>query len=131
MSSSNDSINLVQSLGQISRTVRSLEESLVFYRDKLGVPHLFSFDKIGFFDLSGARLFLNETENVNHEESILYFAVADIAKACSALLEAGVEILELPNLIHTHEDGTEEWMAFVKDPEGRPLGLMSTTKESS
>jgi len=28
-------------------------------------------------------------------------------------------------MIHRHEDGTEEWMAFFKDNEGRPLAIMS------
>ena len=28
-------------------------------------------------------------------------------------------------MIHRHEDGTEEWMAFVEDNEGRPLAIMS------
>jgi methylmalonyl-CoA/ethylmalonyl-CoA epimerase len=28
-------------------------------------------------------------------------------------------------MIHKHEDGVEEWMAFFSDPEGRPLAIMS------
>lgn len=28
-------------------------------------------------------------------------------------------------MIHRHADGTEEWMAFFNDPEGRPLAIMS------
>jgi methylmalonyl-CoA/ethylmalonyl-CoA epimerase len=31
-------------------------------------------------------------------------------------------------MIHRHEDGTEEWMAFFKDHDGRPLALMSQAK---
>jgi methylmalonyl-CoA/ethylmalonyl-CoA epimerase len=31
-------------------------------------------------------------------------------------------------MIHRHADGTEEWMAFFSDPEGRPLALMSQVK---
>jgi hypothetical protein len=31
-------------------------------------------------------------------------------------------------MIHRHEDGTEEWMAFFKDNEDRPLALMSKAK---
>ena len=120
----------MQSLGQVSRTVRSLEESLAFYRDALGVPHLYSFGNLAFFDMNGTRLFLNETEKVNAEESILYFRVADIVETVAALQEAGVEISNQPHLIHTFEDGTEEWMAFFEDPEGRPLGLMSSVKRS-
>jgi hypothetical protein len=30
-----------------------------------------------------------------------------------------------PHLIHRHADGTEEWMAFLRDNEGRLLALMS------
>jgi hypothetical protein len=31
-------------------------------------------------------------------------------------------------MIHRHADGTEEWMAFFKDLEGRPLAIMSKVK---
>jgi hypothetical protein len=33
-----------------------------------------------------------------------------------------------PHMIHRHDDRTEEWMAFFKDNEGRPLGIMSQVK---
>jgi len=28
-------------------------------------------------------------------------------------------------MIHRDDDGTEEWMAFFKDNDGRPLAIMS------
>jgi methylmalonyl-CoA/ethylmalonyl-CoA epimerase len=28
-------------------------------------------------------------------------------------------------MIHRHADGTEEWMAFFEDPDGRPLAIMA------
>jgi len=28
-------------------------------------------------------------------------------------------------MIHRHEDGTEEWMAFFNDPESRPIAIMA------
>ncbi len=31
----------------------------------------------------------------------------------------------------THADGTEEWLAMFKDPEGRPLGLISRVRPAS
>lgn len=126
-----DSVAAVKSLGQVSRTVRSLEESIDFYQQKLGIPHLYSFGNLGFLDLAGSRLFLNETKELNKDESILYFKVEDIVKTCASLQEAGVEIKIQPHLIHTHEDGAEEWMAFLNDPEDRPLGLMSTAMKST
>ena len=30
-----------------------------------------------------------------------------------------------PARIHTHDDGTEEWMTFFEDGEGNTLALMS------
>jgi len=32
--------------------------------------------------------------------------------------------------VHRHADGTEEWMAFFKDPEGRPLAIMSQVRSA-
>ena len=29
-------------------------------------------------------------------------------------------------MIHRHEDGTEEWMTFYRDPDGNMLSLMSS-----
>jgi methylmalonyl-CoA/ethylmalonyl-CoA epimerase len=31
-------------------------------------------------------------------------------------------------MIHRHDDGTEEWMAFFNDNEGRPLAIMAQSK---
>jgi methylmalonyl-CoA/ethylmalonyl-CoA epimerase len=31
-------------------------------------------------------------------------------------------------MIHRHDDGTEEWMAFFNDPDGRPLAIMAQAK---
>jgi len=119
----------IQSLGQVSRTVKNLAESVDFYQNKLELPHLYSFGSLAFFDVAGTRLFLNETDEVNSAESILYFSVTDIEKTCATLVARGVEVSNQPHLIHTHEDGAEEWMAFFKDLEGRALGLMCTVRK--
>jgi hypothetical protein len=58
-------------------------------------------------------------------DSILYFRVDDICAAQAAVLSRGIEFTHAPHLIHAHADGTEEWMAFFKDNEGRALALMS------
>ena len=110
-------------IGQISRSVKSIERAVDWYGQVLGLQHLYTFGKLAFFDCGGTRLFLTEDE-VQHE-SILYFRVADILSAHKNLVERGVEFKGSPHLIHKHADGTEEWMAFFADPEGRPLGLMA------
>jgi hypothetical protein len=45
-----------------------------------------------------------------------------------ALAGKGVEFTHAPHMIHRHEDGTEEWMAFFNDNEGRPLAIMGQAR---
>jgi methylmalonyl-CoA/ethylmalonyl-CoA epimerase len=114
----------VTAVGQIARSVRDAAESEAWYRDVLGLPHLFTFGTMAFFDCGGVRLMLAQKDTPG-PESILYFAVPDIRAAHGALASRGVEVISVPHLIHTHADGTEEWMMFFNDPEGRPLACIS------
>jgi DNA-binding CsgD family transcriptional regulator/catechol 2,3-dioxygenase-like lactoylglutathione lyase family enzyme len=115
-------------IGQISRTVRDIQQSESWYRDVLGLPHLYTFGKLAFFDMGGTRLYLTQEAESHSQESILYLRVEDIQFAHEALKNRGVEFISAPHLIHKHPDGTEEWMAFFKDPEARPLALMAQVK---
>ena len=116
------------SVGQVSRNVRDIEAACAWYGTVLGLPHLYTFGKLAFFDCGGTRLFLNESDAPG-PESILYFRVADIAAAHAELTRRGVEFTNAPHMIFRHADGTEEWMAFFEDPEGRPLALMAQVKK--
>ena len=112
-------------IGQISRTVKDIKQAEAWYGEVLGLPHLYTFGTLAFFDCGGTRLFLTQEGDVPKEESILYLRVTDIEKAYNALKARGVEFTSAPHMIHRHADGMEEWMAFFKDPEGRPLAIMS------
>lgn len=112
-------------IGQISRSVGDIARAQHWYGQVLGLRHLFTFGKLAFFDCAGTRLLLTQEAAPSEVESILYFRVDDIAQAHQALKDKGVEFINAPHLIHRHADGAEEWMAFFKDPEGRPLALMS------
>jgi catechol 2,3-dioxygenase-like lactoylglutathione lyase family enzyme len=112
-------------LGQIARTTKCFDESHAWYRDVLGLPELYSFGNLAFFDLGGVRLMLTEEEGSLASESILYMRVPDIHAARDELEGRGVKFINAPHLIHRHEDGTEEWMAAFEDNEGRPLQLMT------
>jgi DNA-binding CsgD family transcriptional regulator/catechol 2,3-dioxygenase-like lactoylglutathione lyase family enzyme len=118
-------------IGQISRQVRDIEAARRWYGEVLGLTHLYSFGDLAFFDCGGVRLFLSQTEQAGDGESILYFRVDDIRLSHTALESAGVEFLNAPHMVHRHEDGTEEWMAFFKDNEGRPLAIMSQVRSGS
>jgi DNA-binding CsgD family transcriptional regulator/predicted enzyme related to lactoylglutathione lyase len=115
-------------IGQISRTVRDIDESCAWYGQVLGVKHLYTFGKLAFFDLGGTRLYLSAESDAVGPESMLYLRVDDIATTYAELAARGVEFKGAPHLIHRHADGTEEWMAFFKDPEGRFLALMSQVR---
>ena len=110
-------------IGQIARFVTDIDAATTWYRDTLGMTHLYQFDQLSFFDCNGLRIFLNVGDPKLN--SILYFQVADIHQTHKMLLDRGVKIVSAPHMIHQHDDGTEEWMAFFNDPDGAPLGLMS------
>jgi DNA-binding CsgD family transcriptional regulator/catechol 2,3-dioxygenase-like lactoylglutathione lyase family enzyme len=115
-------------IGQISRTVKDIEQAEAWYGGVLGLPHLYTFGKLAFFDCGGTRLFLTEEGDGPSRESILYLRVENIAAAHADLEARGVEFVAAPHMIHRHADGTEEWMAFFNDPDGRPLAIMSQVK---
>src|SRR5215469_7070983 len=117
-------------VGQISRAVADIGLSEAWYRDVLKLPHLFTHGAFAFFDCAGVRLYLFQGEGEPPPQSIIYFGVPDIQDAYDALRARGVDFINPPHLIHRHADGTEEWMAFFKDPEGRPLAIMSKVQPS-
>jgi DNA-binding CsgD family transcriptional regulator/catechol 2,3-dioxygenase-like lactoylglutathione lyase family enzyme len=112
-------------IAQIARSVKDIKQAEAWYGGVLGLQHLYTFGKLAFFDCGGTRLYLTQEADVPKEESILYLRVDDIEKAHSELQERGVEFASAPHMIHRHADGTEEWMAFFKDPDGRLLAIMS------
>ena len=117
-------------LGQVARTVRSVEDSRSWYRDTLGLPELYVFPRLAFFDLGGVRLMLTE-EGDGSQDSILYLRVPDLHAAKEGLEGQGIKFTNAPHRIHRHEDGTEEWMAFFEDNEGRVLALMTQVRTTS
>ena len=116
-------------IGQISRTVKDIPAAEAWYGGVLGLQHLYTFGKLAFFDCGGTRLFLSAESAEVSPESCLYLRVADIEAAHATLAARGVEFISPPHMIFRHADGTEEWMAFFKDPDGRPLALLSQVKE--
>jgi DNA-binding CsgD family transcriptional regulator/catechol 2,3-dioxygenase-like lactoylglutathione lyase family enzyme len=114
-------------IGQISRSVRDVEAAKAFYGGVLGLPHLYTFGKLAFFDCGGTRLLLEQRDEPG-PESVIYLRVGDIAAAHRELEARGVAFAGPPHMIYRHADGTEEWMAFFDDPEGRPLAIMAQVR---
>ena len=114
-------------IGQIARSVSDIAAARAWYGDVLGLTHLYSFGNLAFFDCGGVRLFLSEGDGAS-SESILYFRVPDVRTAHQAMSARGVAFTHAPHMIHRHDDGTEEWMAFFTDNEDRALAIMAQVK---
>jgi DNA-binding CsgD family transcriptional regulator/catechol 2,3-dioxygenase-like lactoylglutathione lyase family enzyme len=118
---------ILGSIAQIARSVQDIKQAEAWYKNVLGLPHLYTFGNLAFFDCNGTRLMLSQ-ESAVVPESILYMRVGNIAAAYELLKSRGVEFINAPHMVHRHADGTEEWLSMLKDPEGRPLGIMAQAK---
>ncbi len=114
-------------IGQVSLLVTETARAERFYRDTLGLPHLYTFGDLAFFEAGGVRLYLQAVPASDWMAgSVLYFRVSDIGAAHRELVARGVEFAQPPGLVHRHAStGIEEWMAFFRDSEGNMLALMA------
>lgn len=122
---------MIQRVGQIAINAHDLERAVAFYRDTLGLRHLFTVPKMAFFECGSVRLMLGlpEEPRFDHPSSVIYFEVADIAEAHRTLVARGVTFESDPHLI-TRMGDTEIWMGFFNDSEGNLLALSSTVAKS-
>ena len=128
MSTTTSNVSLAQ-IGQVAHTVKELDPAVAFFKDTLGMQHLFTAGHLAFFDCAGTRLMVDALpEAQGNGNSILYFMVEDIHGTTNALKQKGVTFTGEPHKIYTHPDGTEEWMAFFADPEENTLSIMSRVK---
>ena len=114
-------------VGQVSMLTRDSARAEAWYRDVLGLPHVFTFGDLVFFDCAGTRLYIQQVPDSDWRPgSILYFLVPDITAAHATLLQRGVRFRGAPHLIYSDDvTGVEEWMAFFEDPDDNMLALMS------
>ena len=119
-------------IGQIARSVPDLAAAERFYRDVLGLRHLFTAGKLAFFDCGGVRLMVEDRSIIEvpdlHNDSVLYFRVPDIHAAQEELARRGVVFKGEPHMIFRHPDGTEEWLTFFEEPGGGLLSLISQVR---
>ena len=120
----------VTRIGQIAMTVGELPRAIAFYRDVLGMRFLFEAPPaMAFFDCGGVRLMLSlpeQTGPVAGQQfgSILYYAVDDIQLAAAALEGRGVRFEQPPHVV-ARLPHADLWMAFLRDPDGHMLAIMS------
>jgi predicted enzyme related to lactoylglutathione lyase len=119
-------------IGQIAINAHDVDRATAFYRDVLGLPHLFRAGQLSFFDCGGVRLMLDKPEKpeFDHPSSILYFQVGDIRAARERLKTAGAKFEDEPHVI-AEMPGYDLWMTFFRDSEGNLLALMSEVARPS
>ena len=125
MNSNNPSFAL-SDIGQIGLTVSDLEKAVAFYRDALGMKHLFNAPpSMAFFEAGNVRLMLSRPEKPDSERfgCALYFKVVEIHAARDALTARGVTFETEPHRLAKMPDH-ELWMAFFRDPDRNLLALM-------
>jgi methylmalonyl-CoA/ethylmalonyl-CoA epimerase len=117
---------MLRRLTQVAVNVQDVERATAFYRDVLGLRHLFSAGGMAFFDVGGTRLMLSHAEQpeLDHPASILYYDVADIAEAHRSLSGRGVHFENEPHLL-ARLQLTDLWMAEFRDSEGNAQALQS------
>jgi catechol 2,3-dioxygenase-like lactoylglutathione lyase family enzyme len=116
----------LRGIGQLHISVSDLDKSVTFYRDVLGLRHLFTVEgqPMAFFDAGGVRLYLGVPENERfRSHPLVYYRVDDVQAAFDEITGRGAADLAGPHLVHRDDSG-EIWMAFVADPDGTPIALM-------
>ncbi|MEK5149181.1 VOC family protein [Psychrobacillus sp. FSL K6-4615] len=118
--------NLIQKIGQIGVPIKNVENAIAFYKEALGLPLLFSTDRMAFFECNGQRLLLTlpEKDEFANSSSVIYFQVENIKDTYEELNKKGVSFIDQPHVV-AKMNQTETWMTFFKDTEGNTHALMS------
>lgn len=111
---------------QVAVPVRDLDRARAFYRDTLGLTHLFDAPPgLAFFRCGETRLMLSLPEGPETAAaSILYYGVPSARAAETALIGAGTRFEQAAHKVATLGD-RDVWLAIARDSEGNLIGLMS------
>ena len=126
---------MIKSLAHLCFTVRDLNVSEAFYRDKLGLRTAFDFinDKgvrFGIYLHVGGRsfieLFQGKVGQPAADQTFKHFCleVDDVAAAVKELRAKGVEVTD------SKMGSDHSWQAWLADPDGNKIELHGYTRES-
>ena len=123
-----DAVSLSR-IKQIAIPVNSVDEAKAFYRDTLGLRHLFDAPPaLSFFDCGGVQLMLAgpdaQGKDGDQQHAVLFYDVSDIKTTHARIKSAGAKCLEEPRII-TRMNGREIWISSISDGQGNVVGLMS------
>jgi len=109
-------------IGVVMLGVTDMERSLVFYRDKLGLPVRGAGGEFAFLDAGGVMLALRQSAELGPppaEEWVeVVFSVDDIGSAYGSLRARGVEFRREPRPVTG-----DQHAADFRDPDGHVLSI--------
>jgi len=128
-----DAVSLSR-IKQIAIPVHALDKAKAFYRDTLGMRHLFDAPPaLSFFDCGGVQLMLAGPEaqgkDGNQQHGVLFYDVSDIKKTHARIKASGAKSLAEPRVI-ARMNGREIWVCELSDGQGNIVGLMSDVPEA-
>jgi len=126
---------VVVAMALVCFTVRDLDASIAFYRDKLGLSSAFDFvddkrERFGVYLHLGGRsfieLFRGELAEPAKGQSFRHICIEvdDVAATVAELRARGVEVTD-PKL-----GSDQSWQAWLADPDGNRIELHGYTPES-
>lgn len=111
-------------IGQIAIVCQDVARARDFYRNTLGLTHLFDAGPtLSFLEIGGVRLMLSPAEGEANGTSVLYFLVSDIQATTTELARRGVGFVGVPHLVAKMPDH-ELWLSEFRDSEGNVMALM-------
>lgn len=118
---------------QIALPVNDINQAKRFYRDTLGMRHLFDAPPgLSFFDCGGVQLMLAgpdaQGKDGPEQHAVLFYDVADIKDVHGRIKSSGAKSIEEPRVI-ARMNGREIWVSSFGDGQGNVVSLMSDVAE--
>ena len=119
---------------QIAVPVDDVISAKAFYKDVLGMQHLFDAPPaLSFFDCDGVRLMLcgpaAQGEDADRQHAVLFYDVSDIKDTYAAIKAAGAPTHAEPHII-ARVNGRDVWIAELGDGHGNNVSLISEVAPS-
>ena len=119
---------------QVALPVREITAATRFYRDTLGMRHLFDAPPaLSFFDCGGVQLMLAgpdaQGKDGEQQHAVLFYDVSNIKSVHGKIKSAGAKSLEEPHVI-ARMNRREIWISSFSDGQGNVVSLMSDVAEA-
>ena len=105
-------------VGYVMFGVASIQKSIDFYHDKLGLKLTRQAPDVAFFDAGTISIAVSPEVGREPGESEVVFAVAHVQEAYDALVQVGIRFDQAP-----HSLNAEAWAANFHDPDGHRLSV--------